>query len=91
MKSITIKELIAEILKLTSAEQQQILEALQEGYPEIEHQTEQRLSEMEFEQMLLDKGIISEIPSGLDKDEEDFDTIEVTGQPLSETILEERR
>jgi hypothetical protein len=49
------------------------------------------ISEAEFEQMLLAKGIISEIPSGSIDHEEDFEPIEVTGQPLSETILEERR
>ncbi len=88
---MTTKELIAEILKLPSAEQKQILEALRKGSSAPERPAEQSISELEFEQMLLDKGIIDEIPPGLDEDEEDFDLIEVTGQPLSETILEERR
>ena len=48
-------------------------------------------SEDEIEQILLAKGLISEIPKrSKDKDEETYEPIEVIGKPLSETILEER-
>ena len=40
--------------------------------------------------MLFDKGIISEIHSGGDDYEDDYEPIKVIGQPLSETIIEER-
>ncbi len=88
---MTAKELIAEILRLTSSEQRQVLEAIQKGASESLPPTGQQVSEAEFERMLLDKGIISEIPSGVDDKEEEFEPVEVTGSPLSETILEERR
>jgi hypothetical protein len=88
---MTPQELIAEILKLPTEEQRQILEALRKSSSDSSSQIDQPISEAEFEQMLLVKGIISEIPSRSDDHEEDFEPIEVTGQPLSETILEERR
>jgi hypothetical protein len=38
------------------------------------------------------KGIISQIPPRLPDDEEEtFEPIKVSGKPLSETIIEERR
>jgi beta-N-acetylglucosaminidase len=49
------------------------------------------LSEDEIEQILLSKGLISEIPQHLlDAEEETYKPIKVKGQPLSEAILEER-
>ena len=55
--------------------------------------SEQRpITEDEVEQILLAKGIISEIPPRVPDDEEEtFEPIEVPGKPLSETIIEERR
>jgi len=88
---MTPKELIAEIFKLPLAEQRQVLDALLKSSAELTSEVHQPISEEEFEQMLLAKGIISEIPPGAGDLEEDFEPIEVMGQPLSETILEERR
>lgn len=40
----------------------------------------------------MSEGIISELPTPLaERQEEDFRPIRVQGQPLSETIIEERR
>lgn len=49
--------------------------------------------EDEFERYLLDKGIIGHIPTRDETDEEfeKFEPIEVAGEPLSETIIRERR
>jgi hypothetical protein len=88
---MTPQELIAEILKLPTEEQRQILDALLNSSCDSSLQIDQPISEAEFEQMLLAKGIISEIPSSSGDHKEDFEPIEVIGQPLSETILEERR
>jgi hypothetical protein len=52
-----------------------------------------RMTEEEFEQRLLAKGIISRIPPRI-RDAESFANrrlIEVEGKPLSEIIIEERR
>jgi hypothetical protein len=88
---MTPEELIAEILKLPTEEQRQILNAILNASSDSSSQISQPISEAEFEQMLLAKGIINEIPSSSYDLKEDFEPIEVTGQPLSETILEERR
>jgi hypothetical protein len=51
------------------------------------------MTEEEFEQRLLEKGIISSIPPRI-RDAEFYANrklIEVKGKPLSETIIEERR
>lgn len=49
--------------------------------------------EVEFEQYLLSNGIASHIASSDETDEEfeSFELIEVEGEPLSETIIQERR
>lgn len=49
--------------------------------------------EDEFERQLLAKGVISHIPSRDETDDEfdRFEPIEVGGEPLSETIVRERR
>ena len=52
-----------------------------------------RPSEDEVEQILFDQGIIARPPAlSLYTDtDEDFDPIKVDGEPLSQTILEDRR
>jgi hypothetical protein len=51
------------------------------------------MSEAEFERMLLEKGIITDIPADInvEEEEDDFEPIPVKGKPVSETIIEERR
>ena len=51
----------------------------------------QPMTEAEFEQRLLTKGIINEIPLGLNEEDDDFEPVEVSGEPVSETIIRERR
>ncbi len=88
---MSAQELLTEIQKLPPAEQQRLLEALKR---DVKMKSEQRpITEDEVEQILLAKGIISEIPPLADytDDDEGFEPIEVPGKPLSETIIEERR
>ena len=87
---MSAQELLTEIQKLPPAEQQRLLEALER---DVKMKSEQRpITEDEVEQILLAKGIISEIPPRVPDDEEEtFEPIEVPGKPLSETIIEERR
>jgi hypothetical protein len=49
-----------------------------------------QMTEDEFEQYLAAKGVIS-LPELAETDDDDWQPIEVTGQPLSEMIVEERR
>jgi hypothetical protein len=85
------QRLLDEIQKLPIEEQRQILDVLSANVAQHKDSTPQTTSEAEFEQMLLQKGIISEIPAGVDEEEEDFEPVVVRGKPVSETIIEERR
>jgi hypothetical protein len=49
-----------------------------------------QMTEDELEQYLAAKGVIS-LPESAETEEEDWQPVEVTGQPLSEMIVEERR
>ena len=49
-----------------------------------------QMTEDEFEQYLAAKGIIT-LPEFAETEDDDWQPVEVTGQPLSEMIVEERR
>lgn len=87
------QELLAEIQKLPIEEQRQILEALTHDTSEGAGKAVGPMSEAEFERMLLEKGIITDIPADInvEEEEDDFEPIPVKGKPVSETIIEERR
>ena len=90
-------DLLSEIRKLSLDEAREVAERLekylreQEGRASATGDTEGR--EDEFERQLLAKGVVSHIPSRDETDEEfdNFEPIEVPGEPLSETIIRERR
>lgn len=59
----------------------------------IEDREQQKMTEEEFERILFAEGIIGK-PPNLDEytdEDEDFEPIEVEGEPLSEMIIRERR
>jgi hypothetical protein len=89
---MSAQELLAEIQKLPPEEQRRLLEALSRS---ISQQPEPRpaISEDEVDRILFEKGIIGNIPdpTAYTDEDDDFEPIEVTGKPLSETIIEERR
>lgn len=89
---MSAQELLAEIQKLPPEERRRLLEALARDDSQGTTRS-QPITEDEIEQILLAKGIISEIPrlAEYTDEDEDFDPIEVPGKPLSETIIEERR
>ena len=57
----------------------------------IETEIKPQMSEDEFLQLLLAKGLISNIPEGITDDEDDFEPVEFEGEPVSEMIIRERR
>jgi hypothetical protein len=89
-------ELLKEIEKLPLPEVRQLAEQLTNYLREQERTAvaakENEAREDEFERYLLAKGVINEIPSRDERDEEfdAFEPIEVHGEPLSETIIRER-
>ena len=84
------QQIITEINHLPLHERRQILKAIdvKENEMTTEEQTEQRVL-----QILLAEGIITEIPPrwNEDDDDDDFEPIELEGEPLSEMIIRERR
>lgn len=94
---MTANDVLTEIRKLNLAEARDVAERLanylreQESAALVAEETEAR--EDEFERQLLAKGLIDNIPTRDETDEEfdKFEPIDVAGEPLSETIIRERR
>lgn len=93
---MTPREVLNEIQKLPLDEVRQVVRRLHEYLHAQEQatltaeETEQR--EDEFEQYLLAKGIISNLPTRDETDDDDrFEPVAFEGEPLSEMIIRERR
>lgn len=90
-------EVLNEIQKLPLSDARQVANQLTNYLREKEQATltneEAERREDEFERYLLAKGIASHIATRNETDEEfdAFEMIEVEGEPLSETIIRERR
>ncbi len=84
---MTPQEIIKEVRALPTLQQREILQTLTQSLGETRNDPP---SEAEVAEILLAKGIISKIPSHWN-DDEDFEPIEIEGEPLSETIIRERR
>jgi predicted DNA-binding antitoxin AbrB/MazE fold protein len=57
----------------------------------VETEVKPSMSEDEFLQMLMKDELISNIPKEYTDEDDDFEPIEVEGEPISETIIRERR
>ncbi|MDQ3749619.1 MAG: hypothetical protein M3367_11525 [Acidobacteriota bacterium] len=84
---MTQQEIINQAQKLPISQQREIVQTLAQGLAETKNDA---LSEAEIAEILLAKGIISKIPAHWN-DDEDFEPIEIEGEPISETIIRERR
>jgi hypothetical protein len=89
MSTANLDRLIEEVKTLTSDEQR----SLRDIVDELLAKNAPQMTEEEFEQHLLEKGIISRIPPPITDltPYRNRKLIEVKGKPLSETIIEERR
>lgn len=81
---MTPQEILSEIYKLPPIEQTEIKKSLLKD-------EKPRMTEEEFAQYLYAKGVITHIPKGMTDEDDDFEPIEIEGEPLSETIIRERR
>ena len=93
---MTPTEVLSEIQKLPLNDVRQVANKATNYLREQEQATltaeEIEAREDEFERYLLAKGIISNIPTRDETDEDDnFEPIEFEGEPLSEMIIRERR
>jgi hypothetical protein len=86
---MTATEILTEIRHLPLSEKQTVFRTLAVELKPKEYISEEERLEREFEQMLLQKGVIKSIPTKWN-DDDDFEPIEVIGKPLSETIIEDR-
>jgi hypothetical protein len=83
----TVEKLYQEAMALPPDDLQRLIEMLSQAEPAKPEMTEE-----EFQMRLMSEGIISKLPRPLaEREEEEFRPIQVQGQPLSETIIEERR
>lgn len=85
-------EILNEIRKLPLNEQRSLADSLDRQLPADSEELERR--EREFESEMLAKGVFSSIPAQPMTDEEffdDFELLEINGEPLSEQIILERR
>lgn len=87
--STNVERVLDQIRLLTVEEQQQVRAALNSV------NTNPIMTEDEFEQHLLDIGVISEVKPPLTEQElarfRAYKPIEVKGKPVSETLIEDRR
>lgn len=94
---MTPTEVLNEIQKLPLSDARQVANQLTNYLRENEQATltdeEAEQREDEFERYLLTKGVASHIATRDETDEEfdAFELIEIEGEPLSETIIHERR
>ena len=88
---MTQTELVAEINKLPLADWEAIKETVDDDRAKAEIKTP--MTEEAFAKYLYAKGIIGNIPdpSKWTDEDEDWEPIEVLGEPLSEMIIRERR
>lgn len=87
---MTTTEILNEIYRLPLSQRKEIKEKLAKDLNEDVPESPQ-ISEEEFLRQLFEKGIISHIPEGITDEEDDFEPIEIEGEPISETIIRERR
>ena len=89
--SQNIEEVKRTIEQLPAVEQKELLEWFEEHKPIDEKVSEEEL-EARVLNRLLEKGLISEIVKPMsDEEDDEFEPIEIEGEPLSKMIMRERR
>ena len=90
---MTPSEILHEIRQLPLPEQTRIKKTLLEDTDtnSIIEERKPKMTDEQFLQYLLAKGVITHIPEGMTDEDDDFEPIEFEGEPLSEMIIRERR
>ena len=90
--SQNVEEVKRTIQQLPAAEQRELLEWFEEHKPIIDEEVSEEELEAKVLNRLLEKGLISEIVKPMtDEEDDDFELIEIEGEPLSKMIIRERR
>ena len=82
---MTPQEILNEIHKLPPVERKEVLDSLSEELNEGEAE------DLRIQKALFDAGLLREIRLNRSGKVADFKPIEIEGEPLSETIMRERR
>ena len=83
---MTSTEILKEIKKLPLSEQKNLREELLNDFKNGQKET----SQDEFDRILFEDGFLANLPDETEEND-DFEPMEFTGKPISETIIEERR
>ena len=87
---MTTSEILSEIHKLPLSQQKELKEKLFEE-TETNVRSKPKLTEKEFLQQLFAAGFITNIPEDFTDEDDNFEPVEIEGEPISETIIRERR
>ncbi len=87
---MTATEILNEIYKLPMVEQKVLKEKLLQN-SESNGETKSQMTQDEFDRILMIGGFLVNLPVETGADDDDFEPVEFTGKPVSETIIEERR
>lgn len=90
MEPVTLERAVEVVRALTPAEQQQ-LRKLMDSWQTPQPGETSREQERRFAEHLLAKGMITHIPEGYPEGYVEPSAIVISGEPVSETILRERR
>ncbi len=86
---MSLQEVLNEIYKMPLTEQKAIVKTLS---LKIKEESENpNISKNDVYQHLFKKGLITHIPKGMSDADDDFVPLKIDGEPLSETIIRERR
>jgi len=85
MTTAVFEKLVPNAQLLTPQEKQQVFDLL-DGYPNGELMTED-----EFEKLLVDVGLLASVPARRESSVRAWKPLVIQGEPLSETIIKERR
>ncbi len=83
---MSLQEVLNEIYRMPLTEQKAIVETLS-----LKIKEESKNTNLSVYQHLFNKGLITHIPNGMSDTDDDFVPLEIEGEPLSETIIRERR
>ena len=84
--SVNLDQVIAEVKQLPPEQQRELRNRLDDILAETARPADK------LKRILIEDGLLTEVkPDSSDPDEDDFIPIEVSGKPVSETIIEERR
>lgn len=82
---MTPQEFLNEFYKMPPVERKEVLDSLSENLSEAETE------DLRLQKALFDAGLLREIRTARSGKVADFKPIEIEGEPISETIMRERR